>query len=158
VSQPTAGDLRYSTVVTAVGALVPDFIEQGLQVWFAEGAPEELHEFSVLHRPSVTTGGVRPGDRVRLDGTTLQVLAVGSVANDNLVRLGHLDLKANGLTSPPLPGDVCVQRTALPAVLPGSRLEILAGPADRSGGPASLAAVHAGQSGVDNQVPSEEPA
>lgn len=126
--------VRYSTVATAVGALVPDFVAQGLLVWFAEGAPEELHEFSVLHRPSVATGGVVPGDMVHLDGVALRVLAVGSVANENLVRLGHLDLKANGATSPPLPGDVCVERVALPAVGPGSRLEIVAGTAVPTGG------------------------
>ncbi|HYT10214.1 MAG TPA: PTS glucitol/sorbitol transporter subunit IIA [Mycobacteriales bacterium] len=119
--------VRYSTVVTAVGALVPDFVAQGVLVWFAEGAPEELHEFSVLHRPTVVGGGVAPGDEVRLDDAVLRVLAVGPVANDNLVNLGHLDLKASGETSAPLPGDVCVERVPLPAVRPGSRLTIVAG-------------------------------
>jgi glucitol/sorbitol PTS system EIIA component len=135
--------LRYSTVVTAVGALVPDFVAEGLLVWFAEGAPEELHEFSVLHRPTVTVGGVAPGDVVHLDDVALRVLAVGPVANANLVQLGHLDLKANGATTAPLAGDVCVEQVALPAVLPGSRLEIVAGPAEPiAGRPATL---HIGQ-------------
>jgi glucitol/sorbitol PTS system EIIA component len=119
--------LRYSTVVTAVGSMVPEFTAEGLLVWFAEGAPEELHEFSVLHRPTVTAGGVVPGDMVRLDGVELRVLAVGPVANANLVQLGHLDLKANGATTAPLVGDVCVERLPLPAVGPGSLLEIVAG-------------------------------
>lgn len=121
--------VRYATVVTAVGALVPDFVAQGVLVWFAEGAPEELHEFSVLHRPTVATGGVAPGDEVRLDDAVLRVLAVGDVANDNLVNLGHLDLKASGETVAALPGDVCVEKAPLPEVRPGSRLEIVAGPA-----------------------------
>jgi PTS system glucitol/sorbitol-specific IIA component len=120
--------LRYATVVTAVGAMVPEFTAEGLLVWFAEGAPQELHEFSVLHRPTVTTGGVAPGDTVHLDGVALRVLAVGSVANANLVQLGHLDLKANGATTAPLVGDVCVEQVPLPTVGPGSRLEIVAGP------------------------------
>jgi PTS system glucitol/sorbitol-specific IIA component len=128
------GALRYSTVVTAVGAQVPDFVTAGVLVWFAEGAPEELHEFSVLHRPTVTEGGVAPGDVVHLDGVALRVLAVGAVANDNLVQLGHLDLKANGATTAPLAGDVCVEQAPLPAVLPGSRLEIVAGPAEAATG------------------------
>jgi PTS system glucitol/sorbitol-specific IIA component len=118
--------VRYSTVVTAVGSLVPDFVAQGVLVWFAEGAPEELHEFSVLHRPTVTVGGVVPGDEVRLDGTVLRVLAVGDVANENLVALGHLDLKASGDSEPPLPGDVCTERLPLPPIRPGSTLTIVA--------------------------------
>jgi glucitol/sorbitol PTS system EIIA component len=141
--------------VTAVGALVPDFTAQGLLVWFAEGAPEELHEFSVLHRPTVAAGGVVAGDVVQLDGTALRVLAVGSVANENLVRLGHLDLKANGATSAPLPGDVCVEQVALPVVGPGSRLQIVAGSAELSGDPAQPGSVHSGPSGAEGR---EEPA
>jgi hypothetical protein len=53
-------ETRYAATVTAVGEQVPEFIGQGLLIWFAEGAPEELHFFTVLHRPTVTTGGVRP--------------------------------------------------------------------------------------------------
>jgi PTS system glucitol/sorbitol-specific IIA component len=122
--------IRYDTVVTAVGALVPEFTAEGILVWFAEGAPSELHEFSVLHAPTVATGGVVPGDEVRLDGVVFRVLAVGAVANENLVNLGHLDLKANGSTTAPLPGDVCVEALALPELGPGSRLTISAGPVD----------------------------
>jgi glucitol/sorbitol PTS system EIIA component len=119
--------VRYATVVTAVGALVPDFVAQRLMVWFAEGAPAELHEFSVLHRPTVTVGGVRPGDEVRLDETVLRVLAVGDLANENLVTHGHLDLKASGETVAALPGDLCVEKAPLPDVRPGSRLQIVEG-------------------------------
>ena len=89
---------RYATTVTAVGEQVAEFVDQGLLIWFAEGAPEELHFFTVLHRPTVTVGGVRPGDIVRIDDTAFRVTAVGEVANDNMVNLGHMDLKANGET------------------------------------------------------------
>jgi PTS system glucitol/sorbitol-specific IIA component len=121
---PSDPAVRYDTVVTAVGSMVPEFVEAGVLVWFGEGAPEELHDFSVLHRPTVTAGGVEPGDEVRLGDTVFTVLAVGPVANDNLVNLGHLDLKASGETEPPLPGDVCVDKVPLPEVRPGTRLTI----------------------------------
>jgi PTS system glucitol/sorbitol-specific IIA component len=70
---------------------------------------------------------VVPGDEISLDGAVLTVLAVGDVANDNLVNLGHLDLKASGETSPQLPGDVCTERLPLPELRPGSTLTIVAG-------------------------------
>lgn len=124
---PSDPTVRYDTVVTAVGSMVPEFVEAGVLVFFAEGAPEELHDFSILHRPTVTTGGLAPGDEVRLDDTVFSVLAVGSVANENLVQLGHLDLKASGETEPALPGDVCVQKGPLPDIRPGSRLTITEG-------------------------------
>jgi PTS system glucitol/sorbitol-specific IIA component len=115
---------RYATTVTVVGAEVAEFISHGILIWFAEGAPEELHFFSVLHRPTVTTGGVRPGDTVRIDDQAFRVTAVGEVANDNMVNLGHMDLKANGDTEPPLPGDICLEKLPLPAPRPGSTLVI----------------------------------
>ena len=115
---------RYATTVTAVGEQVPEFVGQGLLIWFAEGAPEELHFFTVLHRPTVTTGGVRPGDLVRIDDKAFRVTAVGEVANDNMVNLGHIDMKANGASEAPLPGDLCLEELPLPEPRPGTMLVI----------------------------------
>jgi glucitol/sorbitol PTS system EIIA component len=115
---------RYATTVTAVGDEVAEFVTHGLLIWFAEGAPEELHFFSVLHRPTVTTGGVRPGDTVRIDDQEFRVTAVGAVANDNMVNLGHMDLKANGDTEAPLPGDICLEQLPLCEPRPGTTLVI----------------------------------
>jgi PTS system glucitol/sorbitol-specific IIA component len=115
---------RYATTVTAVGDEVAEFVTHGLLIWFAEGAPEELHFFSVLHRPTVTTGGVRPGDTVRIDDQEFRVTAVGAVANDNMVNLGHMDLKANGDTEAPLPGDICLEQLPLREPRPGTTLVI----------------------------------
>jgi PTS system glucitol/sorbitol-specific IIA component len=114
-----------------VGEQVAEFVGQGLLIWFAEGAPEELHFFSVLHRPTVTTGGVRPGDTVRIDDRAYRVTAVGEVANDNMVNLGHMDLKANGETEPPLPGDICLEKLPLPEPGPGTTL-VIEGDADQA--------------------------
>ena len=117
-------ETRYAATVTAVGEQVPEFIGQGLLIWCAEGAPEELHFFTVLHRPTVTTGGVRPGDLVRIDDAAFRVTAVGEVANDNMVNLGHMDLKANGAAEAPLPGDICLEELPLPEPRPGTTLVI----------------------------------
>jgi glucitol/sorbitol PTS system EIIA component len=117
-------ETRYAATVTAVGEQVPEFIGQGLLIWFAEGAPEELHFFTVLHRPTVTTGGVRPGDLVRIDDKAFRVTAVGEVANDNMVNLGHIDMKANGASEAPLPGDLCLEGLPLPEPRPGTTLVI----------------------------------
>ena len=119
-----SAETRYAATVTAVGEQVPEFIGQGLLIWFAEGAPEELHFFTVLHRPTVTTGGVRPGDRLRIDDRTFRVTAVGEVANDNMVNLGHIDMKANGASEAPLPGDLCLEELPLPEPRPGTMLVI----------------------------------
>jgi glucitol/sorbitol PTS system EIIA component len=115
---------RYATTVTRIGEQVEEFLKQGIIIFFAEGAPEELHFFSVLHEPEVMTGGVRVGDVVRLGDRDLRVTAVGDVLNENMVNLGHLDIKANGADQAPLAGDLCVEQVPLPELKPGTRMVI----------------------------------
>jgi glucitol/sorbitol PTS system EIIA component len=119
--------VRYASSVVAVGEQAPAFFDAGIVVFFAEGAPDELAEFSVLHRPTVTDGGLAPGDRIHLGGHTIAVLAVGEVANENLRNLGHLSLKRNGEHQAALPGDVCCDVGPIPTIEPGHDLVIVAG-------------------------------
>lgn len=119
--------VRYRTVVTRVGPLVPDFVAQGVLVLFAEGAPEELHDFSVLHRPQGDFRRVAPGDVVVFGSDRRAVTAVGEVANDNLEKLGHAVFKCNGRGDPELPGDICLEAGALPEVAVGDEIRIEAG-------------------------------
>lgn len=120
----------YSTTVTAVGELVSEFRDQGILVFFGEGAPVELHEFSVLHKVEVSQRAPLVGDVIRIQSAEsadeFNVLAVGSVASDNLLNLGHLDLKANGLAEAELPGDVNVEARPLPMIKVGDKLEVIA--------------------------------
>lgn len=121
-------EIVYSSTVTAVGELVPDFAEQGVLVWFGENAPTELHEFSIIHVPEVATRAPQKGDMIKINENVFNVLAVGSVASENLLNLGHLDLKANGLTEPEMPGDINVEAVSLPTVQVGDRLVVISQP------------------------------
>lgn len=120
----------YKTTVTAVGELVSDFREQGILVFFGDGAPVELHEFSILHKVEISQRAPEVGDVIRINSESFseefKVLAVGSVASDNLLNLGHLDLKANGLNEAELPGDVNIEARPLPIIKVGDKLEVIA--------------------------------
>lgn len=118
-------ELVYSSTVTAVGELVPEFAEQGVLVWFGENAPIELHEFSIIHKPEISIRAPQVGDIIKINEVVFNVLAVGSVSSENLLNLGHLDLKANGLTNPEMPGDVNVEAVPLPDVKIGDRLTVI---------------------------------
>ena len=65
------------------------------------------------------------GDVITIDETSFEVLAVGDVANENLMNLGHLNLKANGLHEAELPGDVNIPVVELPEVEVGTRITII---------------------------------
>jgi PTS system glucitol/sorbitol-specific IIA component len=114
----------YESTVTAVGSQVTAFLEHGILIFFGDEAPAELHDISVLHRATVTEDGPRPGDTVHLGDATLEVLAVGDVVRDNLLNLGHLDLKADGLTAAKLPGDVCVPKGEIALLATGDSFRI----------------------------------
>jgi glucitol/sorbitol PTS system EIIA component len=115
----------YETEVTAIGELVSAFREAGYLVFFGANAPEELHEFCILHEVISQQDQLRPGDIVFVDDTQMPVLAVGSVANENLMNLGHLNLKANGLTEPEMPGDVTTPVMELPVITVGTKIKII---------------------------------
>lgn len=119
------GTIRYETVVTEVGEHVGEFLAEGVLVLFGEDAPEELREYSVIHRPADADGGVEVGDQVVVAGDGMTVLAVGDVANDNLRNLGHLVLKRNGATEPALPGDVCCDTGPIPQPEPGHVIRVV---------------------------------
>jgi len=114
----------YKSTVTEIGELVPSFIAEGMLVFFGESAPEELRTFCIIHKLEHAEGQVREGDVVSIDGNEFDVLSVGSVANDNLYNLGHLNLKANGNTVADLPGDVSIAKVSLPEVSIGTKIEI----------------------------------
>lgn len=121
-------EVVYSSTVTAVGELVPEFAEQGVLVWFGESAPIELHEFSIIHRPDISLRAPEVGDILKINEVTFNVLAIGSVSSENLLNLGHLDLKANGLLAPEMPGDVNVEAVPLPTVKVGDRFTVISKP------------------------------
>lgn len=114
----------YESTVTVVGSQVAAFLEHGIVIFFADGSPAELHDISVLHRASIAEDGPRPGDTIHLGDTALEILAVGGVVRDNLLNLGHLDLKADGRTEAKLPGDVCVRKGDLALLATGDTFRI----------------------------------
>ena len=116
--------ILYDRRVTGVGALLGEFLQAGVLVFFGDDAPEELAEFSVTHTGDALREPIAAGDVIMLGDTRLTVLAVGDVANANLANLGHLVLKANGQNTIELPGDVNVAEQALPEITIGMPIRI----------------------------------
>ncbi|HVA88139.1 MAG TPA: PTS glucitol/sorbitol transporter subunit IIA [Candidatus Saccharimonadales bacterium] len=117
--------LKLRSRVVSIGDAVEEFRSAGVLVFFQEGAPDELAEFSVLHAATINLATVAPGDSLRLGAETFDVLGVGDVANENLANLGHLVVKANNRTEPEMLGDVCVDAKPLPHLNVGDEIEIL---------------------------------
>jgi PTS system glucitol/sorbitol-specific IIA component len=119
--------IKYEMHVVEIGPLVSEFVEAKILVFFKFGAPPELAEFAVLHKPSEFFEEVCPRDYIVIGNEQYQVTAVGEVANNNIRELGHLVMKCNGRTSAELPGDVCVEDKALIPIEVGMIVRVIAG-------------------------------
>jgi PTS system glucitol/sorbitol-specific IIA component len=116
---------KYRAEIQSVGELAQEFVDEGILVFFATTAPEELQDTAFVH--STTEKPASPvvvGDQVSINGTAFPVLAVGPVANENLANLGHLVLKFNGLKEAEMPGDINLPEQPVPQLGPGSVVEI----------------------------------
>ena len=122
----------YESTVTAVGEQVAAFLDHGMLIFFGHDSPAELHDMSVRHQVTVAEEGPRPGDTIVLGEASMELLAVGPVVGENLLNLGHIDIKANGQNEAKLPGDANVAKQPLPLPSPGDAFRIL-----RAGGPST---------------------
>jgi PTS system glucitol/sorbitol-specific IIA component len=116
--------LIYEIRVTAIGPLVEEFTEAGVWVFFRDDAPEELAEFALLHQAEAPRAPIAAGQALEIDGQRYAITAVGGVANNNIRELGHMVLKANGLTETELPGEVCIEARPLPQPVIGTTLRV----------------------------------
>lgn len=114
---------KYETIVTSVGPMAVEFADEGILVFFGEDAPEELHEFAIIHRHEPNAEDVVAGDVLEIAGVSFTVTGVGAIANDNLRNLGHLVAKFNGFTETELPGEISLEPGDVPEIAPGTLIK-----------------------------------
>ena len=115
----------YETTVTKVGGEADQLREHGLVILFGPGAGPDVTDIAVIHEPRIADDGPVAGDLLELGGVRLPVVAVGHLVRDNLLELGHFDVRADGRTAPMMPGDVCVTETPLTLPRVGDTIRIL---------------------------------
>jgi PTS system glucitol/sorbitol-specific IIA component len=114
----------YSSKIVKIGDQAHLFLEEGIVVFFGDNAPEELQDVAVVHELQEVVGEIAVGTKINLSNEELIVTAVGPVANENFVNLGHLVLKLDSATEAALPGDVSCSYTNVPEIKIDDRIEI----------------------------------
>ena len=115
----------YSSKIVKIGEQAHLFLEEGIVVFFGDNAPEELQDVAVVHELQDITGEIEVGTTINLSNEELVVTAVGPVANENFINLGHLVLKLDSATEAALPGDVNCSFTNKPEIKVEDRIEII---------------------------------
>jgi PTS system glucitol/sorbitol-specific IIA component len=100
----------YKTVISEVGPEVKDLLEGGVLILYADGAPPELAEVSVLHRvEQAHAEAPRAGAQLRIGEVNACVTAVGPTAWHKVHEMGHVVINFNGSSAAERPGEICAQ-------------------------------------------------
>jgi glucitol/sorbitol PTS system EIIA component len=100
----------YKTVISDVGPEVGDLLEGGVLILYADGAPPELAEVSVLHRVEAANAQApRVGARLQIGEIDSVLTAVGPTAWNKVSELGHVVINFNGSRDAERPGEICAQ-------------------------------------------------
>jgi PTS system glucitol/sorbitol-specific IIA component len=116
--------LKYKSIVTALGEMVSDFLEENFVIIFNDNAPSAMAEVSVLHTIEQINGFIEIGDQVKIGGDLFQVTAVGEEANKTFYELGHCTIKFTGNDQVQLPGEIELKGNGTPKIEIGDVIEI----------------------------------
>ncbi len=109
---------RFETKITDVADEARELVGGGVLILFAEGAPPELAEVSVLHRvttpPSTSPPAV--GARLAVAGVSTEITAIGEYAWRKIGEIGHVVINFNGDGTAPRPGEISVKPVDLVAL------------------------------------------
>ena len=97
------------TRITAVGPEVADLAEGGVVILFADGAPPELAEVSVLHESMEGPADEAPASNVpvTIGALSASITAMGATAWSKVREIGHVVINFNGAAQAERPGEIC---------------------------------------------------
>ena len=102
------------TQITAIGPDVAELVAGGVLILFAEGAPPELAEVSVLHKViSIDKTQPKVGATIRIGPLDAKITAIGEYAWKKVIDIGHVVINFNNASVAERPGEICA--TALDA-------------------------------------------
>lgn len=101
--------VHLKTLITAVGPEVAELAEGGVLILFADGAPPELAEVSVLHRTEVGPSDAAPavGASIAIGDLSGTITAMGETAWNKVCDIGHVVINFNGADAAERPGEIC---------------------------------------------------
>ena len=110
---------HFATTVTAISDEARELIEGGVLILFADGAPPDLAEVSVLHRVTQEPTAAPPavGATLHIAGHAARITAIGDYAWRKIGEIGHVVINFNAAQTAPRPGEISVESIDLAALL-----------------------------------------
>lgn len=123
--------VRYRTIITDVGQGVPELLDGGVLILFADGAPPELAEMSILHvaEEGPTAEPPARGAEIRIGLVSAKLTAIGDLAWKKVSDLGHVVINFDGSPDAARPGELCATPLSrdeiLSTLVPGAEIAII---------------------------------
>ncbi|MBU0278231.1 PTS glucitol/sorbitol transporter subunit IIA [Gemella sp. zg-1178] len=114
--------LVYENTVKEKGVLVKE-LGDSMFITFGDNAPETLKDYCYSIAIKPTKAKIKVGQRLIIDGSDYEIIAVGDIAEHNLVQLGHLTVNFSG-DSNVLPGAIAVENKQCPVLEIGTVIRI----------------------------------
>lgn len=114
--------LIYENVIKDKGPLVSEF-GNAMFITFGDSAPDTLKDYCYSIDVKGTFGTMKEGQYLIINGEKFEILKVGSLAEQNLISLGHLTVNFDG-GQDVLPGAISVENRECPKLDVGTILKI----------------------------------
>ena len=118
------------TEITGIGPEVVEMAEGGVVILFADGAPPELAEISVVHKVSEDPSEAEPpvGESIRIGSISAKITGIGPTAWAKMKSMGHIVFAINGGDASDRPGEICITEISVKDLLAqlkvGNRISI----------------------------------
>jgi glucitol/sorbitol PTS system EIIA component len=125
--EKSGGNLSMTqSVVSSIGSMALDFVEDKVLIFFGPQAPAELREVAIIHEVEKSENNpISVGQRFLIDNQDYQVVSVGVDANKNLLELGHISVYFSEPPAEVLPGSIYVSPALFPNISVGSKIQFL---------------------------------
>ena len=115
--------VKYSSKITAVGAMAQEFLDKNSSfILMDEGKHPNLADTVVQHTVSELKEEIVEGDKIQVGRTEMKILKVGGDVNKNLREIGHCTVVVNGEGT--LPGQLVVKSDIPPRLRIGNEVTI----------------------------------
>lgn len=100
--------LQFKATITDVGCLATESLEDNKIILFNKSVPEDVGDYCFINDQGKDAGILSTQSTLLIAEKDFVVTAVGCAASQNLVNLGHITIKFDGLLVPEQPGTVHV--------------------------------------------------
>lgn len=115
----------FQSQAVTVGPEASRFLDEGILLIFsAESVMTQIKNYSITIGNIALEDKIKTGQTLVLGSERFKITAVGNIAQENLAKIGHATIKADGSTIAEMPGTIYVEAKSFPNVHVGDVIQV----------------------------------